>query len=336
MIDVAADLIGSSNIVRNATVHGVEELDSHLILTAGNFAQFRKVYDKVLFAIPPAAIQKLRSRPRWSLAKETAIRAIHEGPLYKMGLHFRRRFWEQVNEPSFGGQDQTDLRIRWVVYPSNDLGSTGSGCLVAYCGMTDALRWSWSKPDERLRLILEDLDKCFRRQGVEVYAEFIEASDARWPSESSFSNTMYLPGQFSRFHEAMRKPEGNVYFAGEHISIHHTWIAGSTDTAADAVRCMLGDDSLKRLGDSSKLDTEPVRFGWQVADGIPVRMDRNPTEHLKQHIESAPTFSEQCENVPLAIDSHYKTAIQIERLRDSSPDSGIVMVDEADECQDHA
>ena len=189
MIDVAVDLIGSDNIVRNTTVHGIEESDSRLILTAGGFAQYRKAYDKVLFAIPPAAIQKLKSRPRWSMIKETAIRAIHEGPLYKMGLHFRRRFWEQVREPSFGGQDQTDSRIRWVVYPSNDLGSTGSGCLVAYCGMTDALRWSWSKRDERLKLVLEDIDRCFRPQGVDVYAEFIEASDARWPSESSSSNT---------------------------------------------------------------------------------------------------------------------------------------------------
>lgn len=332
MIDVAVDLIGSGNIVRNATVHGIEELDGHLILTAGNFAHCRKVYDKVLFAIPPAAIQKLRSRPRWSLVKETAIRAIHEGPLYKMGLHFRRRFWEQVSEPSFGGQDQTDLRIRWVVYPSNDLGSTGSGCLVAYCGMTDALRWSWSKWDERLRLILEDLDKYFRLQGVDIYAEFIEASDACWPSESSFSNTMYLPGQFSRFYEAMRQPEGNVYFAGEHISIHHTWIAGSIGTAADAVKCMLGNGSLKRLGQSSQLDAGPVRLGWQVADGITVRMERQLTEHLKQHIEIAPTFSEQCDDVPPAIDLHSKTAATIEGLKSGSPDSGIVMVDEADGC----
>lgn len=135
MIDVAADLIGPDNIIRNAPVHMVEELDNHLILTAGRFTQHRKAYDKVMFAVPPAAIQKLRSRPQWSLIKETAIRAIHEGPLYKMGLHFRRRFWEQVSKPSFGGQDQTDLRIRWIVYPSNDLGSLGSGCLVAYCGM---------------------------------------------------------------------------------------------------------------------------------------------------------------------------------------------------------
>ena len=122
----------------------------------------------------------------------------------------------------------------------------------------------------------------------------------------------------------MRQPEGNVYFAGEHISIHHTWIAGATDTAADAVKCMLGNGSLKRLGDSSKLDAGPVRLGWQVADGIPVRLDGQLAQHTQQHIE---TFGDRCNDATLAIDLHSKTAMEIERLRNGSPNSGIVMVD---------
>ena len=230
------------------------------------------------------------------------------------------------------GPGLSGLESRCAFDPSNDLGSTGSGCLVAYCGMTDALRWTWSKWDQRLRLILEDLDKCFQPRGVDVYAEFMEASDSHWPSKSSFSNTMYLPGQFSRFYEAMKQPEGNVYFAGEHISIHHTRMVGGTDTAADAVKCMLGNGSLKRLGDpgdSSKLAAGPVRLGWQVADGIPVRMDTQPNEPLVQHIETAPTSSDQCNNFPLATDLHSKTAIESERLKNDSPEIVIVIVNDA-------
>ena len=91
---------------------------------------------------------------------------------------------------------------------------------------------------------------------------------------------MCLLGQLSRFYEAMKQPEGNVYFAGEHISIQHTWMLGGTDTAVDAVKGMLGNGPLKRH--SSKLDAGPVRLGWQVADGIPVRMDTQPNEPLVQ------------------------------------------------------
>ena len=162
---------------------------------------------------------------------------------------------------------------------------------------------------------------------MDVYAEFIEAYDARWPSESSFSNTVYLPGHFSRYYEAMRQPEGNVYFAGEHISIHHTWIAGSTETAADAVKSMLGNGSLKRVGDSSELDAGPVRLRWQVADGIRVQESKPPTEYLMQNITSVSPFSDQCDHDLLDNDWHSKIATDHEGLKRAFPDSGVLIID---------
>lgn len=196
IIDTAANQLGYSNIHLNSPVRAITEQDGRPVLSIGAAREYQKSFDKVLFAIPPAAIQKLRSRPKWSLLKEQAIRSTHEGPLYKMGIHFRRRFWEtDVPEPSLGGQDQTDYRIRWVVFPSQEIGSDNSGCLVAYCGMTDALRWGWMDKEHRLKLVLEDLDRVFKPQGVNIYEEYIDFFDARWPSEEAFSNTMYLPGE---------------------------------------------------------------------------------------------------------------------------------------------
>jgi monoamine oxidase len=205
-------------------------------------------FDKVILALPPAAIHNIRVRPKWSYMKERAIQAIHEGPLYKMGLHFQTRFWEHSSSPCFGGQTQTDLRIKWIVYPSNDLGSAGSGCLMVYAGMTDALRWSWTPREQRVKLVLEDLNDFFRHQGIDVFSQFIESFDVHWPSEIGGGNTMYLPGQFSRFHEAMKQPEGNFYFAGEHISRHHTWIAGGIESAHRAAELTLGGLPLPVLG----------------------------------------------------------------------------------------
>ena len=126
-----------------------------------------------------------------------------------------------------------------------------------------------------------------------------------------------------------------MYSAGEHNSIHHTWIAEGIDTAADAVKCMLGNGSLKRLDDSSKLDTGPVRLGWQAANGIPVQMETQLTEHLTQHTETADTSSDQCNNAPQAVDLHSKTGIEIEGLKNGSPDCGIVMADDEFADQTH-
>lgn len=51
---------------------------------------------------------------------------------------------------------------------------------------------------------------------------------------------MFLPGQLSRFHEAARRQEGNIHFAGEHLSKHHTRIAGALDSALTSVEQLTG------------------------------------------------------------------------------------------------
>lgn len=266
IIDAAAKTVGPSCIFRNAPVSEIYELpDGKLELGIRGIAPTKRIFDKVVLAVPPAAIQQgIRTRPKWSYMKERAIQAIHEGPLYKMGLHFQTRFWEQTADPCFGGQTQTDLRIRWIVYPSNDIGSSKSGCLMVYAGMTDALRWSWTTHQERVKLVMEDLNTFCRPQGVDVYSQFIEAFDMQWPSEAGGGNTMYLPGQYSRFHDVMKKPEGNIYFAGEHISRHHTWVAGGIESAHQATEQLLGGQSLPGLGSQAKVQSGPTELDSQL------------------------------------------------------------------------
>jgi monoamine oxidase len=166
-------------------------------------------------------------RPRWSFMKEQSIRGMHYEPLTKIGLHFRTRFWERsIINPCFGGQSTTDLRFRWIVFPSNDLGSNGSGVLLLYCWMSDAAKWAGLSRDERIKLCLYDLAKYHADEPeVDVYEQYIEAFDVMWNSESSQGDAMFLPGQFSRFFEIAKKKEGNIYFSGEHLSKHHTWVS---------------------------------------------------------------------------------------------------------------
>ena len=130
-------LVGLENITYAAMVTGLELLPGseqrvRLAAFRGDTTTYHD-FDRVILAIPPAALKMILNRPRWSPEKEMAIRSMHFEPLYKMGLRFKRRFWEQV-EPvgSKGGQSTTDLPIRWVVYPSNGIGSEGPGVLLVY------------------------------------------------------------------------------------------------------------------------------------------------------------------------------------------------------------
>ena len=129
----AAKLVGYDNIHLNAAIQTIEPLpnDKIRLSTSGSMTGD---FDSVVLAIPPAAVSMIQQRPRWTFLKEQSLRGIHYEPLYKIGIHFKTRFWERVpNNPSFGGQSTTDLRFRWIVYPSNGLGRSESAVLLLYC-----------------------------------------------------------------------------------------------------------------------------------------------------------------------------------------------------------
>ncbi|KAF5661102.1 major facilitator superfamily transporter [Fusarium heterosporum] len=242
--DCAAGLVGFENIRLNTRVDRITNLkDGRVELSAKGLHQTTTTaFDAVVLAIPPAAIHCIVDRPRWSFMKEQAIRGAHYEPLYKMGMHFRSRFWERIDRnPCFGGQSTTDLRFRWIVFPSNDMGSNGSGVLLLYSWMSDAAKWSGLSQDERIKICLHDLSQYYADEPeIDVYEQYIEAFDVMWTSEWCGGDAMFLPGQFSRFHDVAKAPEGQIFFVGEHLSTHHTWIAGAIDSAWRTTAELLG------------------------------------------------------------------------------------------------
>ncbi|KAK7989772.1 meiotic recombination protein DMC1 [Apiospora arundinis] len=220
MTQCAASLVGFKSIRLNSQVDRIAYLDDGRVeLSAqGLHQRHTEAFDAVVIATPPAAIHSI------------------------IGLHFRTRFWERTDKsPCFGGQSTTDLRFRWIVYPSNDMGSNGSGVLLLYSWMSDAAKWSGLSQAERIKICLHDLSKYYADDPeIDVYEQYIEAFDIMWTAKSCGGDAMFLPGQFSRFFEIAKKREGQIFFVGEHLSKHHTWIAGAIDSACTATAELLG------------------------------------------------------------------------------------------------
>jgi monoamine oxidase len=246
-----AHLVGYKNITLNARVSGIRnESDGRVTVSVlnGCGGVVEDTFDKLIMAIPPPALRMIADRPAWSEKKELAIRSIHFESLFKMGLRFKTRFWERVGEiPCRGGQSTTDLPIRWIVYPSNGIGDDGPGVLLVYSWMTDADAWLPLTPKERRNLALANLAEIYNglidtKDGsvINVYHLIMATSDAVWSARNSTGDAMFLPGQFLSRFEAARQPEGNVYFAGEHLSHHHTWIAGALESAWVTVADIIG------------------------------------------------------------------------------------------------
>ena len=48
-----------------------------------------------------------------------------------------------------------------------------------------------------------------------------------------------MPGQHTALHRHLIMPEGRIFFAGEHVSLTHTWMQGTLESALQAVRDLL-------------------------------------------------------------------------------------------------
>ena len=240
-----ARLFGAQNITLGARVTAVAEAPGGGVSVSWDGGAEPAKFDKVLMALPPAALRMIAT-PQWSPAKTQAIRSLHFEPLYKIGMLFKTRFWEQVGAPAMGGQSITDLPSRWFVYPSYGIGDKGPGVLLLYSWMTDAVGWLPQPENERIRLALRDLQAVYQGQ-VDVASLFVKAFEVNWTEQPSTGDAMFFPGQFKNLFNVARQPEGNVYFAGEHLSVHHTWIVGAIDSALLACQQMLGAPELAPL-----------------------------------------------------------------------------------------
>jgi len=130
--------------------------------------------------------------------------------------------------------------------------------------MADADVWLPLTPEERRDVALANLAEVYNGQVdtkdgsiINVYDLILETSDAVW---SATGDAKFLPGQFLSRFEAARRPEGNIYFSGEHLSRHHTWIAGALESAWETVSTIIGP--IPQLGPASfhsSVEVEPKK-----------------------------------------------------------------------------
>ena len=162
-----------------------------------------------------------------------AIKAVPYGPSVKVGLEFKRRFWEQ-DEQIYGGITSTDLPNSQISYPSYGYGSKGPSVLLgAYVSNATAYELSSMRPEERVRRALE--------WGAQIHPqyrdEFIGGVSVAW------HRVPWTLGCSGRWTEQARAEhynnlceiDGRIVLAGEHASYIGAWQEGAVTSALDAI-----------------------------------------------------------------------------------------------------
>jgi monoamine oxidase len=170
---------------------------------------------------------------RFSREKDRAIRQLNYHASTKIVFQVRNRFWEQ-EDGILGGATATDLPIRRMNYPTPDPTTTRGVLLASYTWGQDALQWGAMDEETRIEEALDDVERIHPRirKEFEVGASHAWYGD-RW-ARGAFA--MFAPEQQTNLQAAIVKPEGRVYFAGEHCSLYHAWIQGALESGIRAAR----------------------------------------------------------------------------------------------------
>lgn len=191
--------------------------------------------DYAIITAPFPVLRHIEALKPFSRAKMRAIRELHYDASAKILFQCRRRFWEQ-DDGIFGGGTITDLPVRNVYYPDHGR-ETGRGVMLAsYTWSEDAQRWGSLTPEDRLVQALEDVAVIH----PQVIREFEVGTSHMWHDDEFAGGAFALfdPGQQTLLYNEIIRPEGRIYFAGEHASLYHAWIQGAIESglrAAEAI-----------------------------------------------------------------------------------------------------
>lgn len=158
---------------------------------------------------------------------KAAIASVPYSAAGKMGLQFKRRFWEE-DDHIFGGATKTDQDIAQIVYPSHGF-LTRKGVLTGYYIQGQAGRPVGDmSPGARLSLALEQGGRIHPQYSTEFESGFSVAwHRVRW-SRGSWSVT---PPEVKK---RLNEPDRRVYLAGDHLNMN-AWMQGAFESARQVV-----------------------------------------------------------------------------------------------------
>lgn len=187
--------------------------------------------DYCICTIPLSILSQIEMNVGAPLA--AAIAAVPYRPSVKIGIEFKRRFWEQ-DEEIYGGITSTDLPISQISYPSDGYGSQGPGVLLAaYVGGPYSYELTSMPPAERVRKALE--------MGAVIHPQF--ASEYMNGVSVGWHRVPWTLGCFGIWSEESRAEhyrnlceiDGRIVLAGEHASYIGGWQEGAITSALDAI-----------------------------------------------------------------------------------------------------
>jgi monoamine oxidase len=185
--------------------------------------------DYCVCTIPPTVLRNVPSN--FAASTKTAIAEPVGVNVGKIGLQYKRRFWEE-DDRIFGGITNTNVGLGTIWYPSTGFfGRKGTvvgyynfgGDAVAYGDLPHAEREARAVAAGRKihgDAYATELERSFSVAWHKI--PYTQGGWVSWPSRTAGYQTLL-------------GADGNTYFAGDHLSYFIAWQAGAIDSARLAV-----------------------------------------------------------------------------------------------------
>ena len=216
-----------SSISFNAAVTSVKNTTDGVTITYEQHNQTKTINgDLCICTIPLPVLSNIDHNFSSDVSRAIDfIPYIHTG---KIGLQFKRRFWEE-DEQIYGGITHTNNELTQIFYPSYDYLSK-KGILTGYYNFNEkAVRTGELSFKEREQLTLQK----GRLIHPQYDTEFENSFSVSWhKTQYSLGGwALYTAETRQSFYKALLKPDKNVYFAGEHLTYLNAWMAGAFESA---------------------------------------------------------------------------------------------------------
>jgi len=165
---------------------------------------------------------------------KAAIDAVPYASSVKVGLQFKRRFWEE-DDLIFGGVSYTNLPITQISYPSTSFNTTGKGVLLG-C-------YTWNGPNSYEFTAMSPQDRVKRavEYGAQIHPQYKDEFEngVSWAWHRS-PFTLGCAGDWTdearkEHYDNLCQIDGRIVLAGEHASYIPAWQEGAILSSLNAI-----------------------------------------------------------------------------------------------------
>jgi len=184
--------------------------------------------DAVVCTIPFTVLRHIPVTPDWSPGKRKVIDNLYYGPVVRTTYQVRRRYWQDEGLNGFGTSDK-NFEVWHPTY-----GKPGMrGLLQAYNYEDYARTLDRLSEASRLEQTIADMEEV--HPGLRANLETVVVKSWAQDHWQRGAFTVYEVGQM-KWYPDICKPEGDIWFAGEHASAWPGWMQGALTSGIKAAR----------------------------------------------------------------------------------------------------